>query len=355
MRHPRRFTNSGNVIRAIPHRPAPTPHAFQSHSAASHPSPAKVHTVARRSTVLVALAALSLASCSSASTGDAGLKTVANAPPTTTIPPTTIPPTTTSTTEQPGWTPVSLVDGAIAVDTQAVTEADGHVVTIFRFRAGRTRFALHAGSTDPPIAAGTAGPDDGATVGPDEVPVLLAAFNGGFKANAGAGGFELDSQVIVPLQSGMASMVINANGSAYVGVWGEGLPIAGEQVVSVRQNLPPLVVNGQPSPAINDIGVWGSTLGGQATVARSSLGEDTSGDLLYAASMFALPGDLANALIGAGTVTGMELDINPEWVQMDAAPTPGGVLAAGIPGQNRPSDQYLVGWTRDFITVLAGP
>ena len=280
---------------------------------------------------------------------------MANAQPTTTIPPTTIPPTTTSTTEQPGWTPVSLVDGAIAVDTQEVTGADGHVVTIFRFRAGRTRFALHAGSTDPPIAAGSVGPDARAAIGPDEVPVLLAAFNGGFKTDAGAGGFELDSQVIVPLQAGVASFVIDTNGSAHVGVWGEGLPVTGEQRVSVRQNLPPLVVNGQPSPAITDIAAWGPTLGGRAAVARSSLGEDASGDLLYAASMAALPSDLANGLIGAGAVMGMELDINPEWVQMDAAPAPGGALAAGIPGQNRPSDQYLAGWTRDFITVLAAP
>jgi hypothetical protein len=359
LRHRGRFPNSESVIRPIPHRPAWTPKALQSpsvHPTVSHPRLTKVHTIARQSTVLVVLAALSLASCSSASNSyRTGLKTVANAKPTTTIPPTTIPPTTTSTTEQPGWTPVSLVDGAIAVDTQAVTEADGHVVTIFRFRAGRTRFALHAGSMDPPMAAGDVGPDDGSTVGPDEVPVLLAAFNGGFKAIAGTGGFELDSQVIVPLQTGAASLVIDANQSAHVGAWGEGLPVTGEQVVSVRQNLPPLVVNGQPSPAIADIGAWGSTLGGRAAVARSSLGEDTSGDLLYAASMFALPGDLANALIGAGAVTGMELDINPEWVQMDAAPAPGGALAEGIPGQNRPSDQYLVGWTRDFITVLAGP
>ncbi len=204
------------------------------------------------------------------------------------------------------------------------------------------------------MAAGSGSPDGGSTVGPNEIPVLLAAFNGGFKSDAGAGGFELDSQVIVPLQTGLASLVIDADGSAHVGVWGEGLPVTVEQVVSVRQNLPPLVVNGQPSPAIADIGSWGSTLGGGAVAARSSLGEDASGDLLYAASMAALPADLASALIGAGTITGMELDINPEWVQIDAAPAPGGTLAAGIPGQNRPSDQYLVGWTRDFITVLAG-
>jgi hypothetical protein len=28
-------------------------------------------------------------------------------------------------------------------------------------------------------------------------------------------------------------------------------------------------------------------------------------------------------------------------------------LVAGIPGQNRPGNQYQVGWTRDFVTVLA--
>jgi hypothetical protein len=26
-----------------------------------------------------------------------------------------------------------------------------------------------------------------------------------------------------------------------------------------------------------------------------------------------------------------------------------------VPGQYRPADQYLAGWTRDFITVLAPP
>jgi len=74
---------------------------------------------------------------------------------------------------------------------------------------------------------------------------------------------------------------------------------------------------------------------------------------LYAASMAALPSDLADALVSAGTSTAMELDINPEWVQLAVAPVPGGTLATGVPGQNRPADQYVVGWTRDFVTVLA--
>jgi hypothetical protein len=69
--------------------------------------------------------------------------------------------------------------------------------------------------------------------------------------------------------------------------------------------------------------------------------------------MSTTPADLADVLARSGARIAMELDINPEWVQLDAARTPGGPLAAEVPGQNRPADQYLAGWTRDFITVLA--
>jgi len=69
--------------------------------------------------------------------------------------------------------------------------------------------------------------------------------------------------------------------------------------------------------------------------------------------MSTTPADLAAALVHAGARTGMELDINPEWVQLDIARRPGHGLRAAIPGQQGPSDQYLIGWTRDFITVLA--
>jgi len=155
------------------------------------------------------------------------------------------------------------------------------------------------------------------------------------------------------MQAGQASLVIDASGSARIGVWGSSVPATGEQVASVRQNLPPLVVGGLPSPPVGDIAAWGATLGGGSAVARSSLAEDGAGNLLYAASMNALPVDLADALVGEGAVTAMELDINPEWVQLAWAATPGGSLASGVPGQNRPADQDQVGWTRDFVTVLA--
>jgi hypothetical protein len=265
----------------------------------------------------------------------------------------TVPPTTTTTTEQPGWTPVSTVNGHIAVDQISVPQANGDAVTVVRFRVGRVKFNLHVGSTDPPTGGATVGPDAGPAIGPDETPLLLAAFNGGFLTGAGAGGFELNGQPLLPMVPGRATLVIDATGAAHVGAWTQGVPAPGEVWVSARQNLNLLVSGGQPSGEISSISAWGATLGGGAAVARSSVGEDASGNILYAAGMSVLPSDLANALIASGAVNAMELDINPEWVQLSYAALPGLALATAIPGQNRPATQYQSGWTRDFFTVLS--
>jgi len=227
---------------------------------------------------------------------------------------------------------------------------DGSVVTVATF-SGPVTYALHDGSLDPGLAAGRvkAGP----AVHGAERKRLLAAFNGGFKLSAGVGGYEQEGHVASPLRRGLASLVIDRSGRARMGVWGHGLPAPGEAVSSVRQNLPPLLLNGRPTPAAADWGLWGATLGGGEFVARSALGQDAAGDLLFAGSMSASPEDMAVALARAGARIAMELDINPEWVQLDVASRPGGPLRVAIPGQNRPANQFLVGWARDFFAVLA--
>jgi hypothetical protein len=239
------------------------------------------------------------------------------------------------------------------VSITRVRAADGARVTVATF-PGSAWYVLHNGSADPgPAASGRvrAGP----AVTGTERGRLLAAFNGGFKLAAGVGGYMQEGHVISPLRPGFASLVIDRSGQARIGVWGRGLPAPGEAVYSVRQNLRPLVLNGRPTAASADWGQWGATLGGGAYVARSAIGQDAAGDLIYAASMSAVPADLAAALAGHGARTAMELDINPEWVQLDVAARPGGTLTAEIPGQYRPPGQYLAGWTRDFLAVLAPP
>jgi hypothetical protein len=239
------------------------------------------------------------------------------------------------------------------VSITRVRAADGALVTVATF-LGPVRYVLHNGSADPgPAASGRvrAGP----VVTGAERRQLLAAFNGGFKLAAGAGGYMQEGHVISLLRPGFASLVIDRSGRARIGVWGRGLPAPGEAVYSVRQDLRPLVLHGRPTAASADWAAWGATLGGGAYVARSAIGQDAAGHLVYAASMSAVPADLAAALARHGARIAMELDINPEWVQLDATSRPGGTLTAEIPGQYRPSGQYLTGWTRDFLTVLASP
>ena len=239
------------------------------------------------------------------------------------------------------------------VSIARVRSADGTRVTIATF-LGPVRYVLHNGSADPgPAASGRVGA--GPAVAGAERSQLLAAFNGGFKLSAGVGGYMQEGHVISPLRRGLASLVIDRSGQATIGVWGRGLPVPGEAVYSVRQDLRPLVLHGRPTAESADWVLWGATLGGGAYVARSAVGQDNAGDLMYAASMSAVPADLAVALARHGARIAMELDINPEWVQLDAAGRPGGALTAEIPGQYRPSGQYLAGWARDFFTVLARP
>jgi hypothetical protein len=266
-----------------------------------------------------------------------------------------VPPTTTTEPEEPGWTPVAYVGSAIAVDERSLTLSDGVTVTLARFRAREVAFDLHVGSQDPPANLSALPADAQPAVSVAEAPVLLAAFNGGFKTSAQAGGMLVGGQTLVPLVDGLASFVIDTDGTGHVGVWGQSLPMPGETVSSVRQNLGLLVTNSEPSPAAYGLAAWGSTLGGRSMVARSALGEDAKGNIVYAGSMSALPIDMANALVGGGVTTAMELDINPEWVQLALAPAPGASLEQGVPGQNRPANQTLIGWTRDFTAVLAAP
>ena len=314
---------------------------------------------ARRLAILSAAGSLMLlASCGSpAANPQAKPATPSSGRPATTTTATT-PPTTTSSTVPygaPPWTAVSTDAAGVAVEERTITVPSGHVVTLIRFDAGRVVFDLHIGSTDPPVNLATIPGDRGPAIAADEAPFLLAAFNGGFKIRDGPGGVELLGQVVAPLSDGKASFVIDVNGTAHVGVWGSGLPAPGEQVASVRQNLAPLVTGGVLNPTVNDPAAWGATLTSSKVVPRSGAGEDAQGDIIYAGGMDLVPADLSAALLDAGAINAMQLDINPEWVQLDAASAMRAPLVAQIPGQVRPSNQYVVGWTRDFFAVMGLP
>ena len=231
-----------------------------------------------------------------------------------------------------------------------VRTADGSVIIVALFR-GPVRYVLHDGSWDPASPYSRlvhAGP----AVGAAERQQLVAAFNGGFLMSSHAGGYEQEGHVFKKLLPGLASLVIDQSGHAQIGVWGVTAPAPGQAIYSVRQNLWPLVLHQQPTAEAALWWRWGGTNSHAALDPRSALGQDAAGDLMYAESASATPQDLAEALARSGALIGMELDINGN-LQLDVARTAGGALSAADLGQLRPASQYLTGWTRDFITVLA--
>ncbi len=130
-----------------------------------------------------------------------------------------------------------------------------------------------------------------APIGPTQATSLVAAFNGGFTMDAAGGGYFTEGRTVVPLRRGAASLVIQADGSVNVGVWGSDMVMT-RDVVSVRQNLVPLVAGGRPTPAAStNWQAWGSTCGATSCAAsvpgiehqwRSGLGVTADGALVYA-------------------------------------------------------------------------
>ncbi len=165
---------------------------------------------------------------------------------------------------------------------------DGHVVAriahlgsgvvLMSFDQSHVRLRLHSGTTD-------AGPGFrfGPAVTGTERSHLLAGFNGGFRLSVGAGGFEANGHVAVPLRAGLGSVVTYSDGTTDVGSWHQGVPARGKAVVSVRQNLQLLIDHGHPAGNIGCVQCWGATLGGVVDPARAALGVDAAGNLIWAA------------------------------------------------------------------------
>ena len=247
-----------------------------------------------------------------------------------------------------GWRPVAHFG-----ETAAAWVAQRGGVTLMRFDQSVTRLALHAGATEP----GGEGWRYGDRIGPAEVHRVIAGFNGGFKLSYHGQGFESYGRVADPLQSGLASIVTYRDGTTQIGTWHAGVPAAGKPIASVRQNLGLLVDHGQPAETVESCvqSCWGETLGGGSAVARSALGIDAAGRLVWAAGESLTPGQLAQAIVAAGVQRAVELDINPFWVagyfyeHGPSGPRPVPI----VPGQHGIEGELLGPDNRDFFTVSA--
>jgi hypothetical protein len=226
-------------------------------------------------------------------------------------------------------------------------------VTLMRFDQRHVHLTLHAGSSD----GGVGGWTYGDRITPREIHLLLAAVNGGFKLTYRDVGFLSGPHTAVALKSGLASIVTYTDGTTDVGAWRAGVPSAQKRVFSVLQNQRLLVDHGVAAASVSGciIACWGETIGSRSVVARSALGISSSGQLLWAAGEQLLPAELAAALIGAGAVRALELDINPNWVAgyLYVHHSGGPSAVPVVPGQLGIAGELLEPSSRDFLAIVA--
>jgi hypothetical protein len=212
------------------------------------------------------------------------------------------------------WQIVVAVNDRPAVMVASVRPDGKHtsfVVGVMRMDPELVRGELHPGTQDPggrwhASTSLTAAARKG----------IAAVFNGGFKlSDPSDPGYYSEGRTVAPLVDGAASLVLHKDGTADVGAWNRDVRMTPD-VASVRQNLQPLVDDGQVSPTCATGGQkqWGSTIGQQAYIHRSGFGVTGTGAMIYVGGPALSVCSLGRILQDAGVVRGMELDINPTWV-----------------------------------------
>jgi hypothetical protein len=214
-----------------------------------------------------------------------------------------------------------------------------------------SRFEQHPGTDDPGQLEKWS---TGITVSKHASSGLIATFNGGFKIADSMGGYYQDGITVEKLTNGVASIVCYTDGTQDIGMWGRDFSMS-PRVKSVRQNLKLLVDGGKLAPNVDSAvsSSWGATLGGGLYVWRSGIGVTADGDFVYVIGDSLSARTLAEIMVRAGVVRGMQLDINRWWVSyMWYEAQPSGLLQARKPVQYpRPVTRYQVEASRDFFAV----
>ncbi|HZX09121.1 phosphodiester glycosidase family protein [Kribbella sp.] len=247
--------------------------------------------------------------------------------------------------------------GVPLIWTSWVRADPGHLpVTAAAALMPRNTYHLHLmpGTREPLVGMRS---KNGYSVPQADRSALVATFNAGFKMNDSHGGWWTTESAAIPLVDGRASVVISRDGSARIGTWNRTVRMT-KDVVAVRQNLDPLIVDGRIADnlTVNANGRWGTLRSQLQYTWRSGLGTDAHGNLIYVAGNKLTLATLASAMHQAGIVQGLELDIHPAIVSFNidrpganGAVTGQRLLQSMVP----PANRYLVDDQRDFFYVTA--
>jgi hypothetical protein len=141
---------------------------------------------------------------------------------------------------------------------------------------------------------------------------LVAAFNGGFKAEHGRHGMRTAGVTLLPPRDAMCTVAGYADDSVRIGTWSRLSGVQGE-MRWFRQTPPCMVEEGvlHRGLLVEKNRNWGATLEGEVVIPRSAIGLGADGTTLYfGLSHDATPRILADGMRHAGAVDVAQLDVN---------------------------------------------
>lgn len=168
---------------------------------------------------------------------------------------------------------------------------------------------MMSGTEEPKSATGATG-EGRVPRAPALLRRLVGAFNGGFQSTHGAWGMQVDGTTYVPPRPYAATVARLDDGSTAFGTWPEATPIPAN-FDSFRQNLTPLVQDGQKNPYERIW--WGGVPEGwndDTQTVRSGLCRTRAGFVAYFYGTKTDADHLADAMLAAECIYGLHLDMN---------------------------------------------
>ena len=195
--------------------------------------------------------------------------------------------------------------------------------------------------------------NNGSRVMKAAVPSLVLAFNGGFRFEHHRGGYFTEDKMLKPLQADQATFAIDRNGFATIGVFGRDVFDDGTWK-TLRQNLPPIIMNGEIVLDQFRGTNWGNDYGRVIYTFRSGVCLRHDGRLL-----FAVAGDVdidmfATVMHKLDCRTAMQLDINGTWPQITKYSGFGTTTRQGevLDRRMKNANRYLNKSAKDFFAFF---
>jgi hypothetical protein len=217
------------------------------------------------------------------------------------------------------WRPAApdflkTLPGAPPAFYRSITRPDGArpYVKVDLFAMDMRQMTVHmvGGLEDPQSTTGSTGTGRFPRR-PEILNRLVVAFNGAFKTEHGEYGMIVEKDELLPPKPGAATVASLEDGTTLVGSWPKDFNVP-ENLVSLRQNMDPVVENGVINPRRRYL--WGFTLDEDITemhTIRSGLCMSDKGYLVYAWGEDLTAQTLGTAMDAAGCVYGIHLDMNP--------------------------------------------